>query len=97
MRVRGPLIDFGKTALGIDAEIAGEHRFGDERSRRRVAFAATGQSFSVSAADLGQDALRLRLGATTRAMGGEFGFGFVGTLSAGQSDYGARLRARWDF
>jgi autotransporter-associated beta strand protein len=97
LRLRGPLFDLGKTPLGIDAEVAGEHRFGHGRSERRVTFGETGQAFTVAAPDFGENLVRFRLGATTQAMGGEFGFAFVGALSSGQSDYGARLRARWDF
>jgi autotransporter-associated beta strand protein len=96
VRARGPLFDFGKTPLALDAEIAGEHRFGDGRATRLATLVSAGQSFRIGGADFGRDQLRLRLGATTAAMGGEFGFAFVGTLASEQSDYGIRLRARWD-
>ena len=97
IRLRGPLFRLGKTPLALDAELAGEHRFGNDRATRIVSFASNSESFATGAVNSGRNVARLRLGATTEAMGGEFGFGFVGALSSGQKDYGARLRARWDF
>lgn len=97
IRLRGPLFRLGKTPLALDVEVAGEHRFGNDRATRIASFASNGESFTVGAVNAGRDLVRLRLGATTEAMGGQFGFGFVGALSSAQKDYGVRLRARWDF